>query len=101
MFSSVTITILAGLGFLALQPIKDNIGQIRQDAAILTANTSSSLSTLVDKMVTQKEMDWRTARGAEDRARMELSVKDVRDAQVPRTELDRVWSSYDQQFSDQ
>ena len=47
-------------------------------------------------MVTQKELEWRTARGAEDRSRMESSVKDVRDAQVLRAELERVWQSQDQ-----
>jgi len=100
-FSSVTITILAGLGFLALQPIKDNISQIREDAKVQASSTSQALSVVVEKMVTQKEMEWRTARGTEDRARMEGSVKEVRDAQVPREELDRVWASYDQRFADQ
>lgn len=61
----------------------------------------ASLVTVVDKMVTQKEMEWRTARGQEDRARMEASVKEVRDAQVPRAELTRVWQNYDQRFMDQ
>jgi hypothetical protein len=51
----------------------------------------------MDKMVTQKEMEWRTARGAEDRQRMENAIKEVRDAQVPREELSRVWQSDDQQ----
>ncbi|MDM9643894.1 hypothetical protein [Rhizobium sp. S163] len=100
-FSSITVSVLAGLGFLALQPIKDNISQIREDAKAQIASTALAISTVVDKMVTQKEMEWRTARGAEDRSRMEGSVKEVRDAQVPREELDRVWASYDQRFQDQ
>ncbi len=100
-FSSVTITILAGLGFLALQPIKDNIGQIREDAKVQASSTSQALSVVVEKMVTQKEMEWRTARAAEDRARTEASVKELRDAQVPREELDRVFAAYDQRFLDQ
>lgn len=56
----------------------------------------SAITTVVERMVTQKELEWRTARGAEDRSRMESSVKEVRDAQVPRAELERVWQSQDQ-----
>ncbi|MES5044095.1 hypothetical protein ABVB72_02310 [Rhizobium nepotum] len=100
-FCTVSITILGGLGYLALQPIKDNISQIREDAKVLAASTSSGLAVVVDKMVTQKEMEWRTARGAEDRARMEASVREVRDAQVPRAELERVWASQTNIDSDQ
>ena len=48
-------------------------------------------------MVTQKELEWRTERSAEDRARTEGAIKDLRDAQVPRQELERVWQSEDQQ----
>ena len=44
-FCSVSITILGGLGFLALQSIKD------------------SLSAIVDRMVTRQELEYRTARG--------------------------------------
>ncbi len=100
-FSSVTITILAGLGFLALQPIKDNIAQIREDAKVQTASTSTAIATLVDKMVSKDEMQWRTQRGIEDRQRTDSAVKDLRDAQVPRAELDRVFAAYDQRFLDQ
>lgn len=60
----------------------------------------TALTTVVDRMVTQKEMEWRTARGQEDRARMEGGLKEVRESQVPRAELDRVFSSFVQQFSD-
>lgn len=59
--------------------------------------TDSTIVAVVDKMVTKSEMEWRTARGVEDRQRMEAAIKDVRDAQVPREELARVWQSDDQQ----
>lgn len=85
----VAITFCTILGGLAYWPI---------NAA--TTRLESAVATIADKMVTQKEMEWRTARGAEDRNRMEASVKEVRDAQVPREELDRVWASYDQRFQD-
>ncbi|AFL51255.1 hypothetical protein ABIE78_002936 [Sinorhizobium fredii] len=45
-------------------------------------------------------MEWRSARGSEDRLRQEAALKDIHDAQVPRAELDRVWEGYDQRFSD-
>lgn len=93
-FCSVSITILGGLGFLALQPIKDNIAQIRDDSKVLQANTATGLSSIVDRMVTQKEMEWRTARGQEDRQRMEQTIKDIRDGLVPRAEHERVWMNY-------
>lgn len=47
-------------------------------------------------MVTQDELAWRTQRSAEDRSRTDAAVKDLRDAQVPRAELDRVFAAYDQ-----
>lgn len=94
---SVGVAILTGLGFMALQPIKDNIASIRDDAKVQMASSAQAISAVVDKMVTQKEMEWRTARGAEDRQRMEQSIREVRDAQVPREELSRVWLSDDQQ----
>lgn len=87
---SVVITILAGLGFLSLQPIKDN-----------TARLETALARLAETTVSQNEMEWRTARGTEDRARSDAMLKEIRSAQVPREELDRVWSSYDQRFIDQ
>lgn len=100
-FCTMSITILGGLGYLALQPIKDNIAQIREDAKGLASSSSISLANVVDKMVTQKEMEWRTARGQEDRQRTEAAVKDIRDGLVPRAEHERVWANYDQRFQDQ
>ncbi|UXT40909.1 hypothetical protein FY137_06760 [Agrobacterium tumefaciens] len=57
-------------------------GQDRLDLIVAkNAETfQSAITAVVDKMVTQKEMEWRTARGAEDRARMETSIKDLREA---------------------
>ncbi len=86
----VTLTFCAMIGGLVYWPI--NASTIRLESAI---------ATIADKMVTQKEMEWRTARGTEDRARTEGSVRDIRESQVPRLELDRVFESYNQQFKDQ
>jgi hypothetical protein len=52
-------------------------------------------------MVTQKEMEWRTNRGSEDRARAGASLKEVREALIPREELDGVRANCDQRFQDQ
>lgn len=86
----VALTFAAMLGGLAYLPIREATGDLK-----------TSFAMLAERMVTQKEMEWRTARSAEDRARMEASVKEVREAQVPREELDRVWQGYDQRFQDQ
>lgn len=83
---SVVITILAGLGFLSLQPIKDN-----------TARLETALARLAETTVSQNEMEWRTARGAEDRKRSEEAIATLRESQVPRQEMERVWQSDDQQ----
>ncbi|WP_434733774.1 hypothetical protein NL154_05750 [Rhizobium sp. YTUHZ044] len=72
---SVVITILAGLGFLSLQPIKDN-----------TARLETALARLAETTVSQNEMEWRTQRGAEDRKRQEESVNDLRATTVSRNE---------------
>lgn len=93
-FSSVTITVLGGLGFMALQPIKENIASIREDERQRALETKDSLSTIVANMVTQKEMEWRTARGQEDRQRTEAAIKDIREGLVPRAEHERVWQNY-------
>lgn len=86
---SVGVTILAGLGFMALQPIKDN-----------TSRLENAFVRMSESSVTQKEMEWRTARGTEDRSRIETAINDIRSSQVPRLELDRVFMGYDQRFGD-
>jgi hypothetical protein len=86
----VALTFCTILGGLAYWPI---------NAA--TTDLKAAVVTISEKMVTQQEMEWRTQRGAEDRARSEAAVKEIRDDQVPRKELDRVWANYDQRFSDQ
>lgn len=82
----VGVVMLSGLGFMALQPIKDNNGRL--EAAMVR---------LAESTVSQKEMEWRTARGAEDRQGTNLAIADLRASQVPRQEMERVWQSDDQQ----
>lgn len=87
----VALTFAAMLGGLpAYLPIREATSDLKQ-----------SVSILADKMVTQSELEWRATRSAEDRARTDTNVKELRDAQVRREELDRVFGSYDQRFIDQ
>ncbi|WP_284775877.1 hypothetical protein [Agrobacterium sp. lyk4-40-TYG-31] len=81
----VAITFCTVLGGLAYWPIQSS-----------TTDLKAAIVNLSDKIVTRQEMEWRQARGAEDRTRMEAALKEVRDAQVPRAELERVWQSQDQ-----
>ncbi|MDR6818516.1 hypothetical protein J2X76_003693 [Neorhizobium sp. 2083] len=85
----VALTFCIALGGLAYWPIQT-----------ATTDLKGAVMVITEKMVTQKEMEWRTARGAEDRQRTELAIKEIREDQVPRKELDRVFNSYDQQKTD-
>lgn len=83
---AVALSFCTIVGGLVYWPIRD-----------ATSDLKSSITIISEKMVTQDEMIWRTQRGVEDRQRMESAIKEVRDAQVPREELARVWQSDDQQ----
>ncbi|MBB3947702.1 hypothetical protein GGQ73_003673 [Rhizobium skierniewicense] len=110
--AGVCFTVLATGGAFFYNSL--NKDQSRLDAAIiknaevmqtaltrLTEGTQQSLVSMTERMVTRQEMEYRQARGAEDRTRMESTIKEIREAQVPRAELDRVFLNYDQRFVDQ
>jgi hypothetical protein len=46
---------------------------------------------ITERMVMQKELEWRMNRGIEDRSRIEAAIEDIRDGLVPRAEHERVW----------
>ncbi|KQZ54632.1 hypothetical protein ASD54_04710 [Rhizobium sp. Root149] len=75
--AGVCFTVLAALGTFFYGTLARE--QNRLDAAIVKSNelTQIAISGLSDKVVTQKELDWRTARSAEDRARTDASIKDL------------------------
>jgi hypothetical protein len=79
----VAITFCTVLGGLAYWPIQSS-----------NTDLKAAISNLSDKIVTRQEMDWRQARGQEDRLRMEQTIKDIRDNLVPRAEHERVWQNY-------
>ncbi|WP_245426470.1 hypothetical protein [Phyllobacterium bourgognense] len=66
-----------------------------------TTDLKASVLAITGRMVSRQEMEWRQARGAEDRARMEVSVKSLQEDQVPRKEHERVWQSYDQEITNE
>lgn len=78
----VSFAVLAAVGALAYRPVLAN--QDRLEAAIV--KVADVVNSLPDKTVSRQEMDWRTARGAEDRARTEQSIVDLRTNTVARAE---------------
>jgi hypothetical protein len=96
----VSFSVLGVVGAMAYFPIREGQVEVKTDIRAVSTETKGAIATLADRIVTQKEMEWRTARGTEDRARMEAGIKEVREAQVPRAELDRVFASFVQQFAD-
>ncbi len=86
----VALTFAVIIGGMAYWPIRE-----------ATSGLTSAVSRLEERMVTRQEMDWRQARGQEDRARMEAGIATIRADQVPRAEHDSVWQNYDQRLTDQ
>jgi C-terminal processing protease CtpA/Prc len=80
---AVALSFCTIVGGLVYWPIKDD-----------TSGVKASILLITERMVTQKELEWRTARGVEDRQRTEASVKDIRESLVPRAEHERVWQNY-------
>lgn len=102
--AGVCFTVLVTIGTFFYSTLSK--GQDRLDVAIiknsetsqaaitrLAETTQIAIATLSEKMVTQKELDWRTQRSAEDRQRTDASVKELRDKMVPRDELDRIFAN--------
>ncbi|MDP9572373.1 UNVERIFIED_ORG: putative membrane protein [Agrobacterium larrymoorei] len=100
--AGVSFTILAALSAFVYGTLSKD--QTRLDAAImknaeiiqasvtkLAETTQQNLISMSERMVTRQEMEYRQQRGAEDRVRMEAGIKEVRDAQVPRLEMERQW----------
>lgn len=104
----VMVSVVVILGGLVYRPIRESTDDLKaQDVETgrliqgLTAETSKSIQTLAANTVSRQEMDWRAARGAEDRTRMESAIADIRAGLVPRAEHERVWANFDQRFTDE
>ncbi|TPJ97638.1 hypothetical protein FJ872_32000 [Mesorhizobium sp. B2-5-9] len=93
----VAFTILVAAGSQALSPIRESV----TDTKTAVVETNKAIATLASATISRQEMDWRAARGQEDRIRTDTAIADLRTSQVPRLELDRVFQGYDQRFADQ
>lgn len=71
------LSVILAVGALAYWPIREAV-----------SNTRDQLQALAMTTVSRNEIDWRAARGAEDRVRMETAVSDIRGNLVPRTEFE-------------
>lgn len=67
----VSFAILLAVGSQALSPIRDSIADLKAG---------------MSQTVSRQEMDWRSARGAEDRLRQDTAISDLRDGSVTRLE---------------
>lgn len=72
---SVMLAALIAIGGLVFWPIREGQGRI-----------DTALARISEVMVTRQEMDWRSQRTAEDRARTETALLDLRTAMLPRNE---------------
>jgi hypothetical protein len=72
---SVMLAFAAILGGLAYLPIREATSDLKVDVATLAAS-----------VVTREEMDWRSARGLEDRVRTDAAIMDIRTGTVTRNE---------------
>lgn len=76
--------------------------QSRLDAAIVKSAEASqaTFAGWGDKVATQKEFDWHAAREAEERARTDTAIGDIRQALVTRVEHERIWRENDEHFKE-
>lgn len=71
----VALAFAGMLGGLAYMPIRE-----------ATNDLKASVALLADRMVTRQEMDWRSARAAEDRDRTNAAITELRSLSVGRSE---------------
>lgn len=95
----VSFTVLGGIGWMAYAPIREAQAQLKVEIRDVASDASGAMTSLANQIVTQKELEWRTARASEDRQRTETAIKDLRSDQVPRQEHERVWIGYDNQLA--
>lgn len=92
----VALTFAALIGGLAYMPIREATTDLKA-AAI---ETNKSIQALAASSVSRQEMDWRAARGAEDRTRQELAIADLRAGSVTRPEWAERNRARDQEIAD-
>jgi hypothetical protein len=86
---SVMLAVVVVLGGLVYWPIRE-----------ATADLKASVQALAEKTITRDELDWRAARGTEDRARTEAAIGELRTLSVTRAEWMERNASRDHQIDD-
>ena len=86
---SVMLAAVVAIGGLAYMPIRE-----------ATNDLKTAVSGLSEKVVTRQEMDWRAARGVEDRTRTDMAVADLRQNSVSRPEWTERNRARDQEVID-
>lgn len=83
---SVMLAFVTILGALAYWPIREKAIDLQSDQNALASTTSVAIQRIAETAVTRQELDWREARGSEDRLRNEQGIRDLRDTTVTRNE---------------
>lgn len=92
----VALTFAALIGGLAYMPIREATTDLKA-AAI---ETNKSIQALAASSISRQEMDWRAARGAEDRVRQEQAITEMRAGTVTRAEWTERNRARDQEIAD-
>ncbi len=95
----VSFAVLAYFVTQNLTPLKENDARFEQSLVALTTTTNQGFQSIIDKMVTRQEMDWRSERGAEDRVRTETALIDLRQSMLPRNEWSERNASRDHEIA--
>lgn len=85
----VSFAIIVAIGGLAYAPITAATGRLE-----------SALAAMSERMITREELEWRSARAAEDRGRQETAISDLRASTVTRPEWTERNRARDQEVSD-
>jgi len=80
---AVALSFCTIVGGLVYWPIKEDHTGVKASILFIT-----------ERMVTQKELEWRTALGVEDRQRTEAAAKDIRKPRTPRRARTRMAELY-------
>lgn len=82
----VSFAVLAYFVTQNLTPLKESDARFEQAIVALTNTTNQGFQNIADKMISREEMDWRAARGTEDRTRTDAAIADLRAGTVTRNE---------------
>jgi chromosome segregation ATPase len=83
---SVMLVFVGMVGALAYMPIREATDDLKTNVSTLAAETRRSFEMAGERFISRQEMDWRSARGAEDRIRTEGAIADLRAGSVTRNE---------------